>query len=306
MHKIYVNNKEITPICGGLEWSSNVDTLGLQLSFDVAYYEGKEYVKPGDIILVRENQTTIFVGEAIAVDFQGRISRKVTCFDFAFILNKSEMVIQIKNQTVSSAIQELCKRFNIKSNIVSIPLKVKKIYKDEKVSDIIKDLLEQASKKTGVKYRMEMRSSTLFIEKQTNLVVKVATDYIMNPQRSLSVENMINSVVVVSDKSDVVKVSATASSSTNIKKYGLLQMVETSDAKNKAQAQNLANQLLKQFNKVAETGSVELLGNANVRAGRILKLVEPVTGFNGHYLITSARHTSSGGIYTMQLNLEVI
>lgn len=306
MHKILVNGKDMSSVCGGLTWSSNIDTLGVQCGFNATYDKSKEYVKDGDIIKIKEGNNTIFTGIVETVGIDGYNPRSITVFDFAYYLNKSDVVIQFKNQTISDAIKTLCKKFGVKTSVVSIQTKIKKIYKDKKVSDVIKDLLDYANKKTNIKYRMEMRNDTLFIEKQSNLVVKLNTDYIINPKRTLSISEMVNSVSVVGNDSESTKILASAKDNKSIAKYGLLQMVEESDVKNKAQALQIANNLLKQFNKIAETGSVELLGNSNARAGRVLQLNEPVTGLKGNYIIKSVSHTSSGGIYTMQLILELM
>lgn len=309
MHEIYVKNKNITKYVGDLSWASDSDTLGVQLNFSVAYSDvnnfPKKLIEIGDIVALKVNGKSIFVGVVLEVDINGRDPRGVTCMDFGFYLNKNDAIIQFNNVVAHTAIKRLLNKFGIAYSIDVMPVNITKIYKGEKVSDIIKDILEIVATKTGVKYRMEMRNNVLFIVKQRDLVVTANTKYIINPKRKLSIQDMKNSIHVVSDNEDVVKVSALAEDKNSIKKYGRLQMVHQVNDEEIAAAKHTANQLLKEYNKIFEENSVELIGNNNVRAGRILKIVEPITGMNGNYLIKNATHTVSGGVHMMSLNLEV-
>ena len=309
MHEIYVNNKNITKYVGDLSWSSDIDTLGVSLNFSVAYADvnnfPKNLVKNGDIVSMKNNGVNLFTGIAIDVDIDGRNPRGITCFDFAFYLNENDVIIQFNNVVAHTAIKRLLNKFGIAHSIDAMPVNITKIYKGEKVSEIIKDIIEMVAAKTGVKYRMEMRNNVLFIMKQKNLIVTANTKYIINPKRKLSIKEMRNVIQVVSDGENVVKVSATAEDKNSIKKYGRLQMVHQVSDEELSSAKNIANQLLKQYNKIFEENSVDLIGSDNVRAGRILKIVEPITGMNGNYLIKNAKHTVSGGVHMMSLSLEV-
>ena len=64
--------------------------------------------------------------------------------------------------------------------------------------------------------------------------------------------------------------------------------------------------MLKDLNKIVETGEIELIGNDEARAGRILEINEPVTGLVGRYFIKTVNHTSNNGIHIMKLSLEVV
>lgn len=309
MHEIYVRNKNITKYVGNLSWTSDSETLGVQLTFDVAYSDvnnfPKNLVANGDIVALKADGKSIFVGIVLDVDIDGRNPRGITCMDFAFYLNKNDAIIQFNNVIAHNAIKKLLGKFGIACVVDAMPVNITKIYKGEKVSDILKDIIEIVTTKTGVKYRMEMRNDVLYIVKQKDLVVTANTKYIINPKRKLSIQDMKNVIHVVSDNENVTKVSATAQDTNSIKKYGRLQMVHQVSDEEIAASKHIANQLLKEYNKIFEENSVELIGNNSVRAGRILKIVEPITGMNGNYLIRNVRHTVSGGVHMMALSLEV-
>lgn len=310
MHEIYVNNNNITKYVGDLSWVSDHETLAVQLTFKVAYSDKnnfpKNLVANGDIVTMKDNNETLFVGIALDVDIDGRNPRGITCMDFAFYLNENDDIIQFNNVVADNAIKKLLNKFGISCVVDAMPVNITKIYKGEKVSEILKDIIEIVTTKTGVKYIMEMRKNVLYIVKQSNLIVTANTKYIINPKRKLSIQDMKNVIHVVSDAENVVTISATAQDQNNVKKYGRLQMVHQVSNEEISSSKHIANQLLKEYNKIFEENSIELIGNNNVRAGRILKVVEPITGMNGNYLIKNAKHDVSGGVHMMALSLEVL
>ncbi|PEB56246.1 hypothetical protein CON65_15935 [Bacillus pseudomycoides] len=308
-HQVYVNTSNITQLVGNLGWESNVDTLGVKLDFNLAYSDVKGFprnvVSIGDIVTLRNGNKEIFRGIVVSESASGRSPRSYTCFDFAFYLNKSKTIIQFNGHTADDAIRKVLIEFNVPHNVTDISTQINTIYKDKVVSDIIKDILEQATNELGVKYRMEMRGWALFIEKQTDLVVSAMVDLISNPSRKRSIEEMKNSIIIISDKDQETSIVATAKDSNSIRKYGLLQEIRNVNEEEMAQAQNIAHNVLNDLNRIKEDNSIELLGNDDVRAGRILKVNEPITGMSGKYLITSCKHTVNNGIHKMSLSLGV-
>jgi hypothetical protein len=309
-HTLYVNKKNISHLVGSVSWESNVDTLGVKLEFDFAFTDingiPKNLVTAGDLVVLRNNNKEIFRGMVVVENANGRSPRKYTCFDFAFHLNKSKTIIQFNKDIASQAIEKVLNRFKVPHKITTIPVKISKIYKQEYVSDVIKDILSLAKKELGIKYRLEMRGGTLYIEKQKDLLVKPQYTLISNPSRSRSIEEMKNSILIVSDGEKSTKIISEAKDNKNISKYGLLQEIETVDKKDIAKARNIANNLLSELNKVKEDNSIELLGDDNVRAGRILKVNEPITGIVGEYLITDCKHIVTKGTHKMSLTLGVV
>lgn len=308
--KLFANGKNINDLAGNLEWSSNKDTLGASLSFEMPFDQDNvqfpsPFIKYGDKITLRHGSNVEFFGIVVDESRNGRNPIKYTCFDLAFYLNKSEMTVQFNKKPISQCIEQVCKKYNIRCEVVSISIPVTKIYKGELVSEIIKDLLEMARTKTGIRYRFEMKGDRFNVFKWVEMKNEVYTDWIDSPTRNLSIADMKNSILVVTDGEKISKPSATASDESNIAKYGLLTKVETISDKEKRSAQTVANNLLKELNKVQETGGATFVGDRNVRAGRLFKLNERVTGWSGDVLITDAKHSISNGIHLMQLSWEV-
>ena len=309
-YKLYVNTVDITELAGGLSWSSDVDTLGQSLNFEMPFdVDGvlmpKPFINLGDKITLRYNKNIIFLGVVVDEDRNGRQPIKFSCFDLAFYLNKNMLTIQFNNMTATQAIQQLCNRVGIKSNIVNIPVNIKKIYKAKAVSEILKDILTIAEEQNGVKYRFEMRGDVLTVFQWKDIRVNANVEWISSPTRKLSIENMKNKIEITSGDEKTTKIVASASDNNSIKKYGLLTHAQTIDEKELGKARTVAANLLKEMNRIQEESSVSLIGNYEARAGRIITLSERITGMNGDYLIKSASHTFNNGIHLMNLNLEV-
>lgn len=309
-YRLLLNGKNINKIALNLSWSSNADTLGQQLTFELPFDDTKTFTSldanVNDKVSLFYKDTLIFFGVIIDIEYNGREPRKCTCLDLAFYLNENKTTIQFNNQIADEAIRELLKRFNIKYKVTSIPVKIDKIYKAEAISDIIKDILKLAEQQLGKKYRFEMRGDTLVVFNWNDIKVNCNVQWIENPQRKLSMEKMKNRVEIVADGDQTAKVVAVVEDKASINKYGLLTEQQTINEEEIAKAKNVAQNLLKELNRIQETGSVSLLGHYEVRAGRIITLKEPITGLQGDYFITDAQHSISNGIHLMSLSLEVV
>ncbi|QEK13730.1 hypothetical protein FQB35_15495 (plasmid) [Crassaminicella thermophila] len=321
MHELIVysftgQQRNISSIIGTLSWFSSEDTLGVQLNFETPY---SDVTKIGQMVVLRNNGKEIFRGIIVAEEINRKFSRSYIAFDYAFYLNKSKGIYQFNKIQASKAITQLLNDFNVPiGNIINIPTIINHIYYDKVISDIIKDILQQATNETGQKYRLEMREGKLYIEKQTDLVINATfklasnlkensiTSAMSNPTRRRSIEDMKNSIMIVVNNKDSATLVGEAKDETSIKQYGLLQEVQTIDEKDIVQAKNIAQTLLKDLNKIFEDNSIECIGNDDVRAGRILEIIEPITGMNGQYRIISCTHNINNGIHKMSLDLGVI
>lgn len=306
----------ITPLIGTIGRRSNKDELGEEISFDVAFNDVKHFPKNpcdiGDMVILKNGEYEITRAIIVDESRNGRGPIGYTAFDYAFYLNKSNAIYQFRKMAADQCVRKILIDFGVPiGNIVSIPVSINKIFNDVVVSDIIREILEIAEQKLGVKYLMEMRQGKFYIERQNDLVIKAsfilggkkydATDAIMNPTRKRSIADMVNSIQIVGNND---KLILTKSDNAMMTKYGKLQKVVKLDQKEKKSAAQIAQNELNELSKITEEIGIELLGDDQVRAGRLFELVEPVTGIKGRYLINDVDHTISGGIHTMKLGLE--
>ncbi|MEK4247590.1 hypothetical protein MKZ20_20140 [Psychrobacillus sp. FSL K6-2684] len=307
----------ITPLIGNINWRGNIDELGDEISFDIAFNDTRHFPKNpcelGDIVILKNDNNEITRGIIVEESKSGRDPIGYVAFDFAFYLNKSNAVYQFKKLSADQCIKKILKDFNIPfGSIASMTTKIDKIFNDKLVSDIIREIIKLEEQKKGVKFLMEMRQGKLYIERQKDLIIKGAfklfeigpnidvTSAISNPMKKRSIGEMINSIQVVSNDKVVFKKENTAM----LNKYGRLQKVVTLDENEKLTAKQVAQNELNELSKVVEEVSLDLMGDYRFRAGRLFEVSEPLTGIKGTYLIKDVNHTISNGIHQMSLGLE--
>ncbi|KYG92349.1 hypothetical protein A0U40_05240 [[Bacillus] sp. KCTC 13219] len=307
----------ITPLIGTVSWRGNTAELGDEISFDIAFNDVTHFPKNpcdiGDMIILKNGDYEITRALIVNESRDGRGPIGYTAFDFSFYINKSNAIYQFRKMPADQCIRKILNDFGVPiGNIVSMPVSIDKIFNDVLVSDIIREIIDIAEKKLGIKYLMEMRQGKMFIENQNDLLIKAsfilggkkydAIDAIMNPSRKRSISEMVNSIQIVGNDDKVVM---SKSDDAMISKYGKLQKVVKLDQNEKLSAAQIAQNELNALSKITEEISIELIGDDRVRAGRLLEVVEPLTGIKGTYLINDVNHTISGGIHTMSLGLGV-
>ena len=310
---------DISKMSADLQWRDNIDTLGMNLSFSKAQslekYIPKYRCEPGDKLLLMNDTDEIFRGIVVDNGFD-KYSDSINAFDFAFYLNENDDIIQFKNIRADDAIKKLCSKHGVPvGSIAGMATKIKKIYKN-KVSDIMKDILEQVENESGKKYRLEMRAGKLFIEEYMTIEVKGSfkpaanlgaidirtTPEILSIQRSIT--GMKNNIIVSNGEN---KILAKAKNQSSVNIFGLLQeVIEVDEKTNAAKARTIANNNLKSKNKISRVIKCRMLGDDNVRSGRIMVLNIADYGIVGKYLIHDCMHSLNSGIHTMELELEEI
>lgn len=246
----------------------------------------------------------------------GRSPVQYTAFDYAFYLNKSTAIYQFNKMSTDAAIRKVLGDFGMQiGHVATMRTQIDKIYINEKVSDIIKGLIETHQQASGISYLMEMRQGKIFIEEKGNLTITGkfnladnfvnynVTDAISNPSRKRSITSMINAIQVVSNDD---KLLAERVDRAKVDKYGKIQKVVQLDQNETKSATQVAQNELKELSKVFEENSVELPGDDKFRSGRLFVIEEPITGVSGKYLITDVEHMINNGIHKMRLSLGVI
>ena len=313
---------DITSYVGNVSWSDSVDTLGSQLDFSTGYSSERYFpnfdINCGDIVVMVE-EYEIFRGIIVTKDFSSYSEKSYTAVDFLWYFNKSKVIKQFNGINAGAAIGQLCSEFSIPvGSIAPMRSLINHIYYENTVSEIIDDILEQEFNETGKNYIKEIDKGQFYVFEKYSKTVQGFFRPAINiapfdvtlapamPSRSFSIEEMKNSIVIVSGSENAVYTLATAEDTGSLSKYGLLQEVESVDDEEKNKAQNIAENRLKEYNKVTETVSIQLLGDFNVRSGRVIAIKEDYTGLNGNYFIKSCSHSVSSAVHTMDLELEAV
>lgn len=307
----------ISAFCSSIKREDDIKSLGVKLSFD--YLNNKVIDKNtiwidlalGTTILLYDDDNLLFQGTIQKATRNGIASYQYEAYDNAWYLNKQEARIQFNNVDIKSAIETLCKQENIPCDVAcDIPTKVTKIYNGDAISKIIDDLLKLATNELGKKYRREYNYGKLYINTFDNLkMIWNSEPLVSNFSQEFNCDTLANKIVIMSSKEKSQSVVATAKDDNSIKQFGLFVHYEKVDDKQKAKAQTIANNKLKQMAWPTKATKVTLLGDNYVRSGRILKFKQPNINLVGEYLVTNCSHSYDMGNHTMDcevvLNEEV-
>lgn len=307
--------KDLTANTGNYSLSDHIDQLSAELKFDLtanpldANFKDL-WVPVGTKISFTHDKINLFQGIITKYDRNSLANFAYTANDYAYYLNKSEIIIQFNNVTTTQAIEQLCSENGIAiGSICDIPTIVNKIYNGSKISDVIKDLLKMAEADQKVHYYMEMREGKLWILKYSDLYIQPRDTLVKNIisefSSSYSMEDMTNKVVVISSKEKNTQIQATAEDTDSQQIYGTVQKVEKVDDKKVSQAQSIADGILSDKGKIKKSFSVTELGDDTVRAGRLLKFNYPEINLEGVFLVKASTHNYAGLKHTMRLELEV-
>jgi len=299
MYKLIVQNTDIINDCENITWNNNSDTLGTQLSFDTI----KEF-PAGNVVSLWNDTREIFRGIALKPT-QKRWNYSYTCQDYSFYL-KSKLIKQFNGMSASEAIKSLLSEAYIIGDIVDIPTQITKIYKNNTLADIIEDILKQSKDDQGLEYFKEIEGNILYIRKvedmkiQPNILLPKTIDI------TSSIENMKNKIIVTTNDENNANIVASAEDTSQQPFYGVLSDIESVDDKNIAQAQNIADNKLRELNKVTYSTSLDLIaieGGDDIKDNRMIYL-NAGSRLTGYYKIKSASHTLTKGLHKVNINIE--
>ena len=309
--QLFANGIEITDYVGNVSWQNTLDELATSLSFETAKTDTKYlnfYVpNEGSIVSIITN-TEIFCGIVLNVDDGSETVNKYTVCDFGWYLNKSSETYQFNQMSAKNAIMKICEDYGIPiDSIPELNTEITQLYLDKVLSDIIKDILQLC----GGGYNLDVTPNGIRIYKLGDIYVYpefrvspntrlvYSPNFRGNVSHSRSIEEMKNSIKVVSEKDNVYSHLATSKDETNIRKFGLLQKVVKIDPE-KEDADAVANTQLSELNKVTKTFSTEIIEatDSYTRAGSVI-------GIDGNnYLIEGSTHSIQNEIHYVKLDLR--
>lgn len=322
MYKVIIKDKDVTDIIGNLTWRDTVDTLGVEVDFELPInrYDKKfEFlydITLGDPIQILNAKGEVLVQAIIVSETPNGKITSFTAYDMAWYLNKSTVIKQFKKMIGNDCVKSLCKEIGIDVEVSGLDTKIDKIYKDKAVSEVIKDIIEQCSQFNSKKFFIEFNNGTLKVmpyqkikvfgtfEMQKNKFINI-NENIGGVSLSKSIVDMKNSVLVVTENKGAIRTIGEEQDSKSIEKYGKLQEVVTLDEKEFSKANLVAKNELKKLNRITEDFSIDVLGDDNVKSGRVIDIDLPLFNLKGEYLIKESNHTISDHIHKISLKLEV-
>ena len=322
MYKVIIKDKDVSEIIGNLTWRDTVDTLGVEVDFELPInrYDKKfEFlydITLGDPIQILNAKGEVLVQAIIVTETPNGKITSFTAYDMAWYLNKSTVIKQFKKMIGNDCVKSLCKEIGIDVEVSGLDTKIDKIYKDKAVSEVIKDIIEQCSQFNSKKFFIEFDKNKLIVSPYKKIKVfgtfEIQKDKFININENIggvslskSIVDMKNSVLVITENKGAIRTIGEEQDSKSIEKYGKLQEVVTLDEKEFSKANLVAKNELKKLNRITEDFSIDMLGDDNVKSGRVIDIDLPLFNLKGEYLIKESNHTISNHIHKISLKLEV-
>ena len=321
MYKVIIKDKDVSDIIGNLTWRDTVDTLGVEVEFELPvnrYDKNFEFlydITLGDPIQILNDKGETLVQAIIVTETPNGKITNFTAYDMAWYLNKSTVIKQFKKMIGNDCVKSLCKEIGIKVEVSGLDTKIDKIYKDKSISDVIKDIIEQCSQFNSKKFFIEFDNGTLKIMPYKKITVfgqfEIQKDKFININENIggvsltkSIVDMKNSVLVITENKGAVRTIGQEQDTKSIEKYGKLQQVVTLDEKEFSKANLVAKNELKKLNRITEDFGIDVLGDDKVKSGRVIDIDLPLFNLKGEYLIKESNHTISNNIHRINLKLE--
>lgn len=304
MWGLYINNNgswvNILNKGNNLSWNSEGNT-SVELSFSSIYN-----LKEGKLIYLYKNQKEIFRGVIVKKN-EGNASYTYSALDYVWYLNKNEEIKQFNSISATKAITQLLNAVDIKSNIINMNTIVNKVYKDQTITSIIEDILEQVTNETGIQYCKYMDVNVFTVAKVQDL--KIYPNFIIGNDLTVnsSIEDLKNSIVVASNEGENANIIASAKDNDSIAKIGRLQEVITVEEKDYSQANNIAKNLLKDSNRVKKEMSINIIAIENgeeIKSNRLIYLDIKERNIKDWFRIKSASHSLENDLHKVSLTFE--
>lgn len=300
-----VEFRDITKYCNNYSWSDDKDTIAVTLTFDsiLDLAEGRSH-----IILKKDDKVVLTM--VVTQKPQKKNSSSYTAQDYSSYLNQDQInTYQFNGQNAKSCIYQILWDNGLTGACTTLNTKISKLYWGKTYMDIIKDILNQCSSEIGEDVVVEMRGTTLWIDKASNL--KLDCKYIMGNDYTVTrnMENMKNYVIVSNNATDgtAPTILATVKDDNNIKIFGRMSKILSVDNQTEAQARNTATNYLSNFNATNKEFTATLLdisGCEDIKANRKIYIDISKYGVKGYYKVKNAQHTLKSGTHKVQVTVD--
>lgn len=271
---VEVDNKiyDISELVTEVTYTDKLNDGCSKLEF--SYLNKDLVIKNGSTVRFKYNNSNIFFGYVFKVGQSSSDEITVTAYD-QLRYCKAKDTIVVKNSSLGALTKKMCNYFSLRvGNINGVSFILPNSIQDDKTwLDIIYTAISDILMSLGKKYSLRDEFGYIALrdleELKTNLILgdkSLAYDY--EYEKSID-DEFYNLIKLVSDnettgKRDVYIVK----DSKSINKYGLMQYFDVLDKNyNSSQAKTMADNLLKLYNREAETLKLKCIGDVSIRAG---------------------------------------
>lgn len=270
------------------------------------------YFQKGRRLRFLVNERELFRGFIFSdsIDLSGDAT--LTAYDDNMYLTKSKDTKKLVNQTASDFIRQLCSQYGLAvGEIVDTKYKIPKfILREKSLWEMCLIALTETTKQTGERYYVTSEEGKLNLRKvdpERTLWTLASGLNLKSASLTQSIEELRNQVKIMGSDGEETMVASILSDTDSIRRYGLMQHLETADGKsNSSQLSQLAKQRLKEMNKIDSQLKVEAVGNVELISGASVRVEDAMTAVSASFYVSSDSHTFELGDHQMSLDLSTV
>lgn len=293
---VEVDNKiyEISQLITEISYTDKLNDGCSKIEF--SYLNKDLVIKNGSTIRFKYNNTNIFFGYVFKVNRKGQTEISITAYDQLRYCKAKDTII-VSNMSLASLVKKMCSYFNLRAGSLNSTFVIPDSIQDDKTwLDIIYTAISDTLMATGKKYSLRDEFGYIALrdleELKSNLILgDESLVYDFEYEQSID-DDFYNIIKLVSDNETTGKRDTyIVKDSSSINKYGALQYFEVLDKNyNSSQAKDMANNLLKLYNRELETLSLSCIGDTSIRAGSSINVIMKDLSINKRLIVKSATH----------------
>lgn len=218
-------------------------------------------------------------------------------YDMGLYLKRNTVTQKIRGVSPASAARTLCSGFGVRTGYLEeTGFTFSRIFKNTSLYSAIMTGYTLASAKTGGKYQVVFDGSLMCVVERGTIIAGTVEPgrNLMSAAYSESIERVVNRVNMYDRDGNFVD-SVSGDTSIGIMAQAMT-LTET-------QGRDRANKILRD-NKLARSGTIEILGNPLCVTGNAVLVYEPYSGLFGKFYIDSDTHTWKNGLYICKMTLN--
>lgn len=306
-----INDVDLTKYTTNISLSESIETLARSLTSSLLIDDSYN-IHLGDKIELLNKGKSIYKGIIITLENNTK-NYSLTSYDLAFYLNKSKQFNQFRNEDYKKAIEKICSNLGISVEVENLQGKIYQVFNDETASDQIKKILEENFIRNNKKHYIIVENNTLKIKElnDNNILnidfniyqgIKKDINFLINNIRKKeSIEELKNSIIVITDDNENTRILEKAKDDASIKKYGLIMDIIPVNNEDYKKGSNIANSTLKAKNKPNIELDIELITDIDIRIGQTLDINTELA--TGKYIVKSNSINIKGGLFSSNIKL---
>lgn len=302
---LIVNGKDLSNLVETITWSGDTREVSRKLEFKIAskstdYFLPKPVLNEGDTVILKDDEENILF-QGVLFDIDKSYSADTTsylAFDYMYYVKESDVNLII-DDTAENITKKVCDELGIKyGDIAQTGVNFYFVELDKNGYEVIMIAYTNASKSTGKKYIPLMNEDKLTVIEKGLLsgVILKGNFNILEQNHKVSLQNLVNKVLVVDESGKQVDVVEDGASQSN---YGTIQKIYKIEESKDYNVE--ANSLL--FN-VTYEGSINSLSDVRAISGYAVLVYEEISKTYSKFYIESDSHTFENGKAIMSLVLS--